>query len=201
MKVLLVINLLVIFCSPLSQSAIIGTNSEISKQLFIYNKGLTSLYKLLADECPEALKSEREVQDKMAATDLEVKKLIYQGLLKQLIQCREEKSKSKALVSTTNINGAATNPKSSSITKLSTTPTTMILSSTIQTTTIPTTTTIPDSCQSATNLTGSWRLNHNGTNLKPGGPHSKSGYACDFHKDLQWFRFTGSAGKICQARH
>ena len=29
--------------------------------------------------------------------------------------------------------------------------------------------------------------------LKPGGPHSADGFASDFRKDLQWFRFTGSA--------
>ena len=55
---------------------------------------------------------------------------------------------------------------------------------------------IPRECQTATNLTQSWRLDHNGSEIKPGGPHSYTGYACDFHRDLQWFRFTGDAGNL-----
>ena len=61
-----------------------------------------------------------------------------------------------------------------------------------QTTTQPT----PVQCLSATNLTDSWRMDHNGQDLKGGGPNAhSSGWACDFRKSLQWFRFTGAAGK------
>lgn len=48
-------------------------------------------------------------------------------------------------------------------------------------------------CYSATNLTEAWRTD-NGSGIRPGGPHSANGYACDLHDDLQWFRFTGAAG-------
>ena len=68
-----------------------------------------------------------------------------------------------------------------------------IFSSTAQTP-IPTTTRPPE-CLAATNLSEYWRRDNNGTNIKPGGNHSRStGYACDLHKDLKWFRFTGDAG-------
>ncbi|XP_067934814.1 oncoprotein-induced transcript 3 protein-like [Watersipora subatra] len=58
-------------------------------------------------------------------------------------------------------------------------------------TTIPT----PHECLTATNLTESWRMDHNGSDIRPGGPHSSGGYTCDMHKDLQWFRFSGAAGR------
>ena len=51
-------------------------------------------------------------------------------------------------------------------------------------------------CLTATNLTQPWRKEHRGVGLNGGGPHSESGNACDLHSGLQWFRFTGSAGKI-----
>lgn len=53
----------------------------------------------------------------------------------------------------------------------------------------------PSQCRSATTLTDSWRLDRNGSNLRPGGPHSMDGHACDLHAGLQWFRFSGAGGK------
>ena len=65
------------------------------------------------------------------------------------------------------------------------------------TTTTPTTTTPLTGlqlCDIAVNFTETWRRDHNGSNIKPGGAHSSSGYTCDFHKDAEWFRFSGDAG-------
>ena len=64
------------------------------------------------------------------------------------------------------------------------------------TTTVPTTTLSPQQkiCKSALNLTESWRRDTNGADLKPGGNHSKNGYACDISLGRRWFRFTGAAG-------
>ena len=54
----------------------------------------------------------------------------------------------------------------------------------------------PAECLSATNLTDSWRMDHDGKGLKGGGPNADFvGRACDFRKSLQWFRFTGAAGR------
>ena len=56
------------------------------------------------------------------------------------------------------------------------------------------TTASPNPCQQAKNLTDSWRKDHRGSNIQPGGPHSSNGYACDTADNTQWFRFTGAAG-------
>jgi len=37
-------------------------------------------------------------------------------------------------------------------------------------------------------------MEHKGGNYKAGGANSLNGYACDFHQDTVWFRFTGAAG-------
>ena len=55
---------------------------------------------------------------------------------------------------------------------------------------------LPTECLTATNLTESWRLDHKGSDIRPGGPHSLSGWACDLHKDLKWFRFSGDGGTL-----
>ena len=54
--------------------------------------------------------------------------------------------------------------------------------------------TVPKECLTATNLTQSWRLDHNGSHIRPDDPHSLLGYACDFYKELKWFRFSGNGG-------
>ena len=54
---------------------------------------------------------------------------------------------------------------------------------------------IPKECQQAVNYTESWRTDYDGSNIKPRGPHSWGGYACDLHiSDQHWFRFAGAAG-------
>lgn len=49
-------------------------------------------------------------------------------------------------------------------------------------------------CSSAVNLDQSWRVDRNGSHIRPGGVRSFDGYACDQHKGLQWFRFSGKGG-------
>lgn len=60
---------------------------------------------------------------------------------------------------------------------------------------------LPLECQTATNLTQSWRMEHNGGGIRGGGPNayfntsgSNQGYACDLRRSLGWFRFAGPAG-------
>ena len=62
------------------------------------------------------------------------------------------------------------------------------------TTTTPSATSTPSECLTATNLTQTWRLDHKGGNIRPGGPHSFGGWTCDFNKGLKWFRFSGDGG-------
>ena len=53
----------------------------------------------------------------------------------------------------------------------------------------------PSECLNAVNLDEIWRADRIGSDWRPGGPHANFwGFACDFHKDLQWFRFSGRAG-------
>ena len=64
--------------------------------------------------------------------------------------------------------------------------------------TTPKTTTVstqPVECQLAVNYTQSWRRDHKGSDIRPGGLHSNGGYACDLNiNSTQWFRFSGAAG-------
>ena len=167
MKVLLVIHLLVLLCAWLSESAIVGDASKINRQHLFYEEQSKILYELLEKECPGEVESRRNANDEEFSTILEVKKRLMNALEQKLINCRTEKNK---------------------------TPSTTALA-TAKLTTTATSTTSPSQCLSATNLTDSWRMDHDGKNLKGRGPNAVSGWACDFRKSLQWFRFTGAAGK------
>lgn len=82
----------------------------------------------------------------------------------------------------------------------STTPTTTA-------TTTPNTTAVslPHECQTAVNLTEWWRRDTNGSDIRGKAPQLEIErfrpedifdlYACDFRADLNWFRFSGEAGK------
>ena len=153
MKVLLVINLLLVTCTRLSDSAVIG---DINEESLYYKNQIKILYQLLSAECPNELKYKRDVSSATSVSSLElrVQKIHYNTLLKELSECKNRKLKPSATL----------------------TPTTQ--------------------CLSATNLTESWRMDHDGQDLKGSGPNAYNGvYACDFRKELQWFRFTGAAGK------
>ena len=154
MKVLLVINLLLVTFTRLSDSAVIG---DIKEESLYYKNQIKILYQLLSAECPNKLKYKRDVSSATSISSLElrVQKIHYNMLLKELSECKNRKLKPSVIL----------------------TPTTP--------------------CLSATNLTESWRMDHDGKDLRGGGPnaHSSSGRACDFRKSLQWFRFTGAAGK------
>ena len=56
---------------------------------------------------------------------------------------------------------------------------------------------LPEECLTATNLTEAWRMDHNGSGIQPRGftISTYQGYACDLNPALNWFRFTGEAGK------
>ena len=153
MKVLLVINLLLVTCTRLSDSAVIG---DINEESLYYKNQIKILYQLLSAECPNKLKYKRDVSSATSVSSLElrVQKIHYNMLLKELSECKNRKLKPSVIL----------------------TPTTQ--------------------CLSATNLTDSWRMDHDGKDLRGGGPNARSnGWACDFRKSLQWFRFTGAAGK------
>ena len=176
MRVLLVTTLLVVSVL-LSHSAVIDNPSEVNQELFIYKEQVRIMYQLLAEKCPEVIRSKRDVfNNQLLSSELMVQKLHYTAFLKKLNNCMKSKQ-----MQTTSVKSSST---SSTTTNLPTT-------TELETTTQP----MPATCLSATNLTDSWRMDHDGKNLKGRGPNAVSGWACDFRKSLQWFRFTGAAGK------
>ena len=118
------------------------------------------------------------------------------------------KSTTPTTPSTTTTTKPTTSTPSATTTTKPTAPTTTkpITSTTKQTTSTTTTNretpqpttkqpaTTASPCQQAKNLTDSWRKDHSGSNIQPGGSHSSNGYACDTTDNTQWFRFTGAAG-------
>ena len=163
MKVLLVVTLLVAVGVLLSESAIIASrNSELYKELFFYKGESAILYRLLAEECPEELKSKREVVDKMAETDLRVKRLHYQVLLQKFINCQDKKKKTMTTTTTkTTTTPSTTMPTTT--TKTATTPTTTLSPTTTKTTsTTSAKKPVLSPCTSAHNLTESWRRDRDG---------------------------------------
>ena len=131
---------------------------------------------------------------------------IAQTLLPVLVNCAKH-------IATTYIHGDLTGDAGASLTNSTVATTTTYINTTSNTfptmsTTITTksmtlvraTSSHPIQCQTAVNFTESWRLLHNGEDVRGGGAHSSSsGYACDIHEDTTWFRFTGAAGKRAMA--
>ena len=89
---------------------------------------------------------------------MDVRKKLYDELMNELIKCRERNSLG--------------------FTQKATKPTKTLPAETQRTTTTipPTTTSNPEECSNAVNLTGSWRLDADGQDLRGGGEH--------------WFRFS-----------
>ena len=156
-------------------------------------KALTTLkdqikvvYELLERDCPQATLKQEISKDNL--THLEVQKQLYEQLMEKLIECIQKNTlESTTLPLPKETNSINTNTSADVPIKTTrhTTPTT----------TTHTTTTLPRECKTAINYTQSWRKDHKGSNIKPGGHNSRSGYACDLHKtDSQWFRFSGAAG-------
>ena len=151
-------------------SAIKYNNQQ--QELFVYENKIKILHQILFSECPSYVEAKREIHRDISVT-LEVAKKLYIELEQDLIECRKSNSR---------------------VFNISTTTTTPSTTTTTPSTTTTTVQPVPEECLIATNLTQSWRLDHKGSNIRPGGPHSDSGYACDLHKDLHWFRFSGDGG-------
>ena len=205
MAVVLAVQILTIVCVLLSESAVIDNNSKLNKAR------AAILHQLLAEECPNELKMQSKVPDHK----LDKISLTYQALLKLWINCRQKTILTKSSVitsfstTTSETTGRTKFPstnKTPAAAESSTLPNTNIRNDKVSTTTAIDATTktssevstvqpVPEPCLSATNLTEAWRKDHDGKNIKPGGAHSQSKYACDLYKELEWFRFTGYAGK------
>ena len=211
MRVLLVVAVLVAHCLLLSESALLDGSTE--HELIIYKERVRSVSIRLANECPSYIRNRRELFDNHE-TLLEIERDVFEKLTRKLIECRIQ-NKAKSTTTT----GFTTTPVRSqttsiitdkatyfSIEQTTTAPAVVALSTTTKQTTptttkqttpittkqtTPTTTapTQPVECQQAVNYTQSWRRDHKGSNIKPGGLHSDVGYACDLGaSSSQWFR-------------
>ena len=208
-----------LFCGSFIQSASLP---NLQKELYIYRSQIRLVYDLLVKECPEKVRSKREV---LASTDLEIQQLHYKSMLKLLFECRHSRTastdrKTDAVstetqsVSTNTSAGAQKTFTTTTATPTTTTPTTTTTTPTTTTTVIPTTTTTtteavpitPEECLTARNLSEAWRSKYKKSNVWAGsGDIEGSGSGddedfseysvCDFQSELQWFRFTGAAGE------
>ena len=165
------------------------------QELFLCQVKLRSLHQLLSSECPKFTETKCGIVGELLIPyHLEVARKSYATLMNDLIDCRRNNlQKARNQSSTT-----ASKYITVTALKVVPNPTTAV---TTTTTAVSKLATMPPQlfeCLTATNLTQSWRLDHEGSDIRPGGPHSYDGYACDFHKNLQWFRFSGEGGK-CSA--
>ena len=181
MRVVLVVTILVAVCLLLSDS--VPLEGSVEDELNIYKAQVRVVYRQLAKECPQVRISKRQVDDNLG--HLEIQKILYDELFKKLIECKKMKSRMSEFENLGPVNNT---DQETSTTTAKATPTT-----TKQTTLI--TLTQPVECQQAVNYTQSWRRNHEGSGIRPGGPDSQEGYACDFgESSSRWFRFSGAAG-------
>ena len=149
MKVLLVTTLLVVSVL-LSHSAVIDNPSEVNQELFIYKEQIRTMYQLLAEKCPEVIRSKRDdFNNQLLSSELMVQKLHYTAFLKKLNDCMKSKQMQTTSVKSTSTLSTTTNL-----------PTTTELETTTQ---VPT-----DPCLSATNITDSRRMDQHGKDLGGG---------------------------------
>lgn len=152
-------------------------SGSVSEELVAYKNRALQLQRFITRECPqlkEAHNLQILVDHASASQDLEIKKSTYKDLMNILIDCRAQQEE-----------------KSTSIHTTSPTPTPTTTHRSIRTSTQR----LPGECMTARNLTESWRLDQKGSGIRPGGPHSNGGWACDLYRyDTRWFRFAGAAG-------
>lgn len=210
MKLLVVVVvILLVSCSvTLTASAVLSGN-RLQHEYQIYSKLFLHIHQEVVEECPNHMKARREVVGHLViSTELEILKLRFEQLRDELVKCRRAKIrafKTTLVLSTVNpITAESTTAEPTTAVSTTTPPPTVVATTskptTVNTTlaTILTSTEKPDPCASATVFSESWRLDSNGKDLKPGGPHSRNGYNCDLHTDLDWFRFRREAGILLQ---
>ena len=139
MKTLLVIILLVLVGVLMSESAIIEDSVDSNLELFHYRNRVRIVTQLLAKICPDELRHKRDSTNSETSVYLRIDKQYLQALVQKLIEC-ERKNNVKTSLDPTDI--------------------TTTTNSAAETTTSPVL--LPSQCLSATNLTESWRMDHDG---------------------------------------
>ncbi|XP_067930443.1 oncoprotein-induced transcript 3 protein-like [Watersipora subatra] len=127
------------------------------------------LHQLLQKECKteQLQRVKRALSAEIKETKLFVEKVLYEQMVRMLIECRQ------SIAHPTAVHGTTLEP--STTTQLSTTTIEVVPQ--------------PLECQSARNLTEAWRMDHEGREMYP-----NSIVNCDNSLNQTWFRFIGEAG-------
>ena len=218
MRVLLVVALLVVTVLLVTESSLI--KGSVEEDIQILEVKIRVLHDLLAKDCPSYNSRAKRQADTENQRHLDVQMIVYDKLFKKWIECQNSKlatpstSTSKLQLTTGrmkfNATGKVTSPtterkgfttRPTLTTEQQTPKSTMQLATPTTESTVTTnvkqTTDFPSThpCKQAVNYTQSWRRDHSGSDIRPGGPNSANKYACDFHRrSTQWFRFSGAAG-------
>lgn len=198
MEGLVFVALLAIASVVLSNSA--GTrNSQTNRDLS--EKNVLNLNKKAITKIQRKINNNHQLRDGLA-TYLEVQKMLYLDLVRRISDNKSKRQKTSQIGYFTNSTDSTVTakqtqtetPDATSSTTLSALDGNVTSTQTIQST-AQKIQPRPE-CLTATNLTEYWRLDHNGSTILPSqNPNGGSGYACDLDKPLDWFRFTGAAGK------
>ena len=175
MEALLVAAVVVTSCMPVSQSTLIA--DKLGDDSTINNKQLLVIHQELERACPSFVKTRRALINRDHPMHIEIQKELYQQLWKELRRCKQ-----LAAQKTTPAVKPNSTPKEQATPKRQTTPKPKVRR--------------PLECRNAVQFKESWRKDHDGSNLKPGGPCSLNGYACDLSFNATWFQFKGAAGNM-----
>ena len=149
-----------------------------NRELERYKERVKLLHTVLLNECKQGNTSRmrREIiSSSLNMAREEMEKLLYERMLRMLIDCRKQKLSTKLTQKTTQITSTKLTKKTTQLTS--------------------TTTELPllAQCILAINFTESWRLDHKGSKIRPDGT-----YNCDTRqlssRKGTWFRFSASGG-------
>lgn len=183
MKVLLATSLLIL-CQLESNCAVVPNSPQ--SQRAIYQERIQILHNLLSKECPNTVKLTHQ-----RSPSLNVQRTLLTTMVVILTSCRKDQTSQMQTISHEQTTASSTKiePLPAMLISIKRTnmshPTPSKAAKSLH---------MPTECLTATNITNSERTDRLGHDLRPGGPYSQQGYACDFHRDLQWFRFTAHAG-------
>lgn len=191
------------------------TSGDPSTELRAYMERVRIIYNLLDEECPDWETLTRQKRSVIGSLDhLDVEKRLYNKLMDELIRCRARNKPTTALTTTkqalksqSSTNQIRTKSPTTAqefttlISRLGSPATTLKTEKTAGNkpkldppSTTPSKHLKPLECENAMNLTGSWRLERKGKDLRGGGPHSdRRGYSCDLFI-TDWFRFSDDGG-------
>ncbi|KAF6035055.1 UMOD [Bugula neritina] len=200
MKIIVVILLLMVLSLRFSS----GEAASLSYDLFnnddslrltfeLFEERVKLLQKILAVNCTteQLHRIKRDIIPGHGESQLFVEKLLYQKLIRRLSECRQKSASTTMPMSTSTRMSTPISTSTSTVTSTSTSTVTPTSTVTVESTT--TSKPFPLECQTARNLTESWRADNKGMRLRP-----NNTVICDtgtmIANGRPWFRFAGKAG-------